>query len=219
MPNAKANILVVEDDPALRVLLSQILAASGHRVRTAADGFSALSQLRLEIPDIIISDLNMPGMSGFEFLSVVRRRFPAIRVIAMSSASPVDDLPAGVAADAFYQKGSNLGSLLQIMEGMTSPERLPKHGGAPAPIWVEQNGYDSSGGAYIMLSCPDCLRTFSQAFHNAVSPVHETDCVYCEHQFHYAIVEVLDTSPRKALRPKKAIPRHVDRVQGAQESM
>jgi CheY-like chemotaxis protein len=217
MPNAKSNILVVDDDAALRVLLSQILAASGHHVRVAADGFSALSELRRTIPDIIVSDLNMPGMSGFEFLSVVRRRFPAIRVIAMSSAFPVDDLPAGIAADAFYQKGNALGALLQNIEGMTNPEQPPKHGGAPAPIWVERNGNDSS--AYIMLTCPECLRTFPQAFHSAVSPVHETDCVYCDHVFHYAIVETIDASPRKALRPKKAIPRHVDTVQGAQESM
>jgi CheY-like chemotaxis protein len=220
MPNAKVNLLIVDDDAALRVLLSQIFAASGHHVRAAADGFSALSELRLELPDIILSDLNMPGMSGFEFLSVVRRRFPAIRVIAMSSAFPVDGLPAGVAADAFYQKGSTFGSLLQIMEGMTSPEQPSrKHGGAPAPIWVEGNGHDSSGGAYIMLTCPECLRTFAQATNQALSPVHETDCIYCTHQFHYAIVETVDPSPRKALRPTTAIPRHIEPVQRAQGSM
>jgi CheY-like chemotaxis protein len=220
MPDAKVNLLVVDDDAALRSLLSQIFAASGHHVRAAADGFSALSELRLEIPDIILSDLNMPGMSGFEFLSVVRRRFPAIRVIAMSSAFPIDGLPAGVAADAFYQKGSNLGSLLQIMEGMTSPEQPSRrHGSAPAPIWVERNGHDSSGGAYIMLTCPECLRSFPQATNKALNPVHETDCVYCDHQFHYAIVETVDPSPRKAFRPKKAISRHSEPAQLAQESM
>jgi len=220
MPNTKVNLLVVDDDAALRVLLSQIFAASGHYVRAAADGFSALSELRLELPDIILSDLNMPGMSGFEFLSVVRRRFPAIRVIAMSSAFPVDGLPAGVAADAFYQKGSTLGSLLQIMEGMTSPEQASrKHGGAPAPIWVERNGHDASGGAYIMLTCPECLRTFPQVSNKALSPVHETDCIYCDHQFHYAIVETVDPPPQKALRQRKTILRHMEPLQRTQESV
>jgi CheY-like chemotaxis protein len=220
MPNAKVNLLVVDDDSALRVLLSQIFTASGHHVRAAADGFSALSELRLRIPDIILSDLNMPGMSGFEFLSVVRRRFPAIRVIAMSSVFPVDGLPVGVAADAFYQKGSNLGSLLQIMEGMTSAEQPSlKHGAAPAPIWVERNGHVSTAGAYIMLTCPECLRTFPQASSKALCPVHETNCVYCDHQFHYAIVETVDASPRKALRQKKAIHRQIEPLQRAHESM
>src|SRR6202161_3456387 len=126
MPNATVNLLVVDDDAALRLSLSHIFAAFGHGVRCAADGFSALAELRIDIPDIILSDLNMPGMSGFEFLSVVRRRFPTIRVIAMSSeVFLVDGVPPGVAADACYQKGSNLGELLQIMEDLTSPGQPP----------------------------------------------------------------------------------------------
>ena len=115
------NLLVVEDEAALRTSLSQIFGAIGHRVRCAEDGFSALSELGLEVPDVILSDLNMPGMSGFELLSVVRQRFPAIRLVAMSSAFPQGGVPPGVVADAFYQKGNNLVSLLQIVESMAQP--------------------------------------------------------------------------------------------------
>ena len=75
MPNAKVKLLVVDDDVSLLMLLSQIFTESGYSVRSAEDGFSALAEIRNEIPNIILSDLNMPGMSGFEFLSVVRRRF------------------------------------------------------------------------------------------------------------------------------------------------
>src|ERR1700688_3375095 len=103
MPQANVRLLIVDDEPSARMLLSHIFAELGHSVRSAEDGFSALFEIRQEIPDIILSDLNMPGMSGFEFLSVVRRRFPSIKVIAMSSAVfPVDGVPPGVAADAFY---------------------------------------------------------------------------------------------------------------------
>src|SRR5580658_10706201 len=138
MAGTTINLLVVEDDAALRVSLSHIFAAFGHCVRCAADGFSALSELRVEVPDIILSDLNMPGMTGFEFLSVVRRRFPSIRVIAMSSAFAGGDLPQGVAADAFYQKGTDPTFLLRIMEDMTRAgqsllSRRPRN---LAPIWV-----------------------------------------------------------------------------------
>src|ERR1700684_1912591 len=118
MAGTKVNLLVVEDDAALRMSLSHIFAAFGHRVRCAADGFSALSELRVDVPDIILSDLNMPGMSGFEFLSVVRRRFPSLKVIGVSRGFSFDSIPPGVAADAFYQKGSNPGPLLEIVEGM-----------------------------------------------------------------------------------------------------
>jgi CheY-like chemotaxis protein len=58
------------------MLLAHIFTELEHSVRSAEDGFSALVEIRQEIPDIVLSDLNMPGMSGVEFLSVVRRRFP-----------------------------------------------------------------------------------------------------------------------------------------------
>jgi hypothetical protein len=74
-------------------------------------------------------------MSGFDFLSVVRRRFSTFRVIAMSGAFSVDDIPPGLAADAFYEKGPKLRPLLQIVHAMTSEERSPPlHHRAPAPI-------------------------------------------------------------------------------------
>ena len=57
-------------------------------------------------PDLIISDLHMPRMSGFEFLSVVRRRFPAIPVIAISGAYNLSEsFAAGVMADAYLSQG------------------------------------------------------------------------------------------------------------------
>jgi CheY-like chemotaxis protein len=86
MLNAKRKLLIVDDEVSLRSSLSQIFTTFGYSVRSAEDGFSALAAMRNEIPDILLSDLNMPGMSGFELLSVVRRRFPAIQVIAMSGA-------------------------------------------------------------------------------------------------------------------------------------
>jgi CheY-like chemotaxis protein len=55
---------------------------AGYEVRTSEDGFSALVQLRAALPDLIVSDLRMPNMSGFELLSIIRRRFPQIPVIA-----------------------------------------------------------------------------------------------------------------------------------------
>ena len=84
-------------------------------MRSAEDGFSALAEIRREVPGVLLSDLNMPGMSGFELLSVVRRRFPSIQVIAMSGAFSGDGIQPGVAADAFYAKGANLRNLLQTL--------------------------------------------------------------------------------------------------------
>src|SRR5665213_715645 len=85
MPTRNTTLLIVDDDGSLLHLLSLIMTHSGFDVRTAPDGFAALAAIRAEIPDILLSDLYMPGMSGFELLSVVRRSFPAIPVIAIRS--------------------------------------------------------------------------------------------------------------------------------------
>jgi CheY-like chemotaxis protein len=82
---SKTRVLIVEDDVTVRFTFSTVLDAAGYEVSTATDGFDALLQLKQQIPDVILSDLNMPEMSGFELLSVVRRRFPSIMVVAASA--------------------------------------------------------------------------------------------------------------------------------------
>jgi CheY-like chemotaxis protein len=118
----KPKILLVEDDDQIRVLLSVILERSGYSVRPAPDGVVALEELRTEVPDILLSDLYMPRMSGFELLPVVRQEFPVTRAVAMSSAFSGSDVPPGVAADAFYAKASDVVDLLQIIETMASSD-------------------------------------------------------------------------------------------------
>ncbi len=195
MPTEKANVLVVEDDALIRALLSAILTQSGYRVCSAEDGFSALAEIRKEIPDIILCDLNMPGMSGFELLSVVRRRFFAIQAIAMSAAFSGYSVPSGVAADAFYEKGAPVSCLLEILEAMPHAEgmRPIEPSSASAPIWIPMNGHDPSGEAYVMIACPECFRTFPQVLDEAIRTVHKTECVHCSGEIYYAIVQPPDS--------------------------
>lgn len=203
MPNAKVKLLIVDDEPSIRMSLSHIFTGLGHSVRSAEDGFSALTEIRQEIPDIILCDLNMPRMSGFELLSVVRRRFPSIQVIAISGAFSGDGVPPGVAADAFYEKGTDLGSLLQIVEAMTHPQRPShQHPSTLAPIWIPRNGQGPSGEPYVMITCPECLRTFPQVLGEAIYPVHETSCVYCQSLIHYAIVQSIDLASPQTFQRK-----------------
>ena len=82
-----------------------ILESEGFEVLTAADGVEGLHSLSKSLPDLIISDLNMPRMSGFEFLAVVRQRFPHISTIAMSGGHSSGEMPVGTLADVFLQKG------------------------------------------------------------------------------------------------------------------
>jgi CheY-like chemotaxis protein len=108
-----------------------------------------MASLRLsrwqELPDILLSDLNMPGISGVELLSAVREWFPAIRVIAMSGDFSGVGMPPRVCADAFYEKGSRLAYLLQVVETMASAEcpSFLQRPSAPAPTWIPGNGHAS----------------------------------------------------------------------------
>jgi len=197
MANPQADILIAEDNVELRQLLSTILTQLGFSVRGADDGFTALTEMRGGIPDVILSDLYMPGMSGFEFLSVVRRRFPSVRAVAMSSAFSGSDIPAGIAADAYYEKATNLGSLLNIVKSMVRTERPAafQESSTTSPIWITKAGLASTGEEYVVISCPQCLRTFPEVL-SETEIFHETGCIHCKSEIHYAIVDTLDPTPK-----------------------
>jgi len=181
MPGAKVNLLIVDDEPSTRRALSEIFTELGYCVQCAEDGFTALVKIRQAPPDILLSDLNMPGISGFELLSAVRDRFPAIRAIAMSGDFSGIAIPRGVCADAFYEKGSSLGYLLQIVEGVSKAERQPsiQHPSTSMPVWIPSNGHNLYKAAHVGLTCPECLRTFPRDLDKAICLTHEGGCVYC----------------------------------------
>ena|ERR1035438_10347992 len=76
MVGQSGNRVLLVDEPLIRKLISGQLVAAGYVVQTASDGLDALGKLRAELPDLIISDLNMPRMSGFELLAIIHKRFP-----------------------------------------------------------------------------------------------------------------------------------------------
>ncbi len=175
----KYRILVVDDEPGIRQTSALVLAEQGYEVRTAGDGFQALVELRQALPDMIISDLSMPNMSGFEFLSVVRRRFPHIPVIAISGQYDATK-PTGLIADCYFSKGhytpeelfTNISRLLE--QGTIRPhiEKPDK-----APVWIPRN---ASG--YLVITCTQCLRSFSvpeQDLTSGQSEVREIPCEFC----------------------------------------
>jgi CheY-like chemotaxis protein len=213
MLNTKINLLIVDDNVSLRSSLTHIITNLGHTVRCAEDGFSALREIRLQVPDILLSDLNMPGMSGFELLSVVRRRFPTVQAIAMSGAFAGEGLQLGVAADAFYEKGTGLGALLRIIYDMAHLKRQPylRALGTLAPIWIPRNGHNPAGEAYVMITCPECLRSFPQVLSPALRLIHETACVYCSNSIHYAILQPTDSASPQAFQRKPNIGAFVPR--------
>jgi CheY-like chemotaxis protein len=200
MPCEEPRLLIVDDKLLIRESISHVFVEIGYSVRCAQDGFSALRELREEIPDILFCDLNMPGMCGYELMRVVRRRFPAIQVIAMSGAFSGKEMPSGVAADAFYQKGSNVGALLRIIESLRLMQRRdPLPARSAAPLLIQRNESDAFKETHVTIACSECMRTFPQSIHGYSGRERITNCIHCGSSIRYSIVEPLNQMPPPSL--------------------
>ena len=102
---SRNHVLLVEDEPAVRTLYSSLLREAGYEVMEAQDGLDALVKLRERLPDAIISDLEMPRMTGVELLKIVRSRFPRMPTIAISGGLDQRAEQQEIAADCFFAKG------------------------------------------------------------------------------------------------------------------
>jgi DNA-binding response OmpR family regulator len=102
------KILLVEDTPHLSEEIADILRLEGYGVTIASNALRALELLPVSKPDLMITDLLMPGMDGFELIQRVRSMtsFPSIPIIILSAKTSNEDKNRGkeVGADAFIQK-------------------------------------------------------------------------------------------------------------------
>ena len=116
-----ANILVVEDDPTIRELVRLHLASANHEVITAADGLQGLQMAVSEMPDIIISDVQMPHMDGFGMLAAVRanEQTASIPVIFLTALDDRDSFrkSMNLGADDFLHKPVKRSELLNAITG------------------------------------------------------------------------------------------------------
>jgi CheY-like chemotaxis protein len=132
----KTRILVVDDEPSLRETLGMLLMSVGYDVAMAENGVSAVSQLSVAAPDLIVTDLNMPQMSGLELISHVRSRYPSISIVAMSGDYQADTVLAGIIADRFYPKGEHPHNLLTTIASLIAknPARGSAHESGTRPV-------------------------------------------------------------------------------------
>jgi CheY-like chemotaxis protein len=180
----RRQILFVDDDAGLRELFSALLTSRGYQAWVACDGLEAMETLERELPDLIISDLRMPRMSGFEFCSTVRRRYPQLPLIIISGEflSPTD--PGLGIADVFLAKGNyTADTLCQTIEDLLSHPPQRKHLEVP-PMWVPVGPFGE-----VVLTCPDCLRSVPVRGCPSVfgNPVRETECISCGAKMRYCI--------------------------------
>jgi DNA-binding response OmpR family regulator len=88
--NKATKILVIDDDVVLRGILRTALEYHGFLASGASNGREAITLIQNEIPDVVLTDVVMPDQDGLETIGVLRKRFPEVKIIAMSGGGPMD---------------------------------------------------------------------------------------------------------------------------------
>lgn len=125
--NHRGKILVVDDEPNARAALAELLSGEGYDVETAVDGLQALPKLDKFAPDLILTDLEMPGLDGFGLIRKVKERDPEPAVVVMS-ALPAHDVAAELRSGTvgYLLKPINLRKLFHVIESAIA---RPLHSG------------------------------------------------------------------------------------------
>jgi CheY-like chemotaxis protein len=122
-PAEGGPVLVVDDEPDLLEIVADRLGAAGYRVVTARDGQEAIDVARAIQPAVIVLDLKMPRLGGFEALPAIRRVAPAARVIVLTGSPnrPLADACRARGADDFLLKPFDARELLRRLARAADP--------------------------------------------------------------------------------------------------
>ncbi len=132
MVTTPPEVLVVEDDSPIRSMLADVLHDAGYQVVEAANGLEAIQALREGRPDLIVLDLMLPRMSGWQFLERSRTVLDQNRipVVVLSAIQGHSDYPATLGVAAWFTKPLDVERFLGVVEdltGATSTPARPRH--------------------------------------------------------------------------------------------
>ncbi|HTX17500.1 MAG TPA: response regulator [Bacteroidota bacterium] len=120
----KNSILVVDDEDALRTVLSSELESEGYVVATAGDGDEAISVLQGKMFDLVLLDIKMPRVDGFEVLRFIKEKYPATKVIMLTGFADLKNAIESkkLGAEDFVSKPYDLVDLLTTIERVLTSE-------------------------------------------------------------------------------------------------
>jgi CheY-like chemotaxis protein len=118
------TVLVVDDEDALRSVLSTELISEGYTVDTAPDGDDAITILQQKAFDLVLLDIKMPRVDGFEVLRFIKQRYPATKVIMLTGFADLKNAIESkkLGAEDFVSKPYDLVDLLTTIERVLSAE-------------------------------------------------------------------------------------------------
>jgi CheY-like chemotaxis protein len=113
MTNKGKAVLVVENDPDMRELVQVMLDERGYRVLTAAEGQEALAKVQEEMPGVILLDMKMPGMNGWEFAQVFRAQHGhAAPIVVLTAAQDASLRAQEIGAEGYLDKPFDMDDLI-----------------------------------------------------------------------------------------------------------
>ena len=122
------NILIVDDDIDVPDILADILESLGHRVRIAHDGREGLKQLRQELPDAIVLDVEMPCLTGPEMVCQMVKEDEGMQwvpVVLVSGVVGLTEIAGRVGTPYFMSKPFDLDDLILLLERSAAEKRPP----------------------------------------------------------------------------------------------
>jgi DNA-binding response OmpR family regulator len=114
---ATPTILLIDDDRSVRESLGRVLAAEAFEVVTAAGGKDALDYLEAHRPDMIITDLRMAPLTGWDLMTHARNRHPAVPIFVITALPARATAGADLLATRFFQKPVDIDALLLAIRG------------------------------------------------------------------------------------------------------
>jgi len=116
------SILVVDDEEALRTVLSSELVSEGYQVESASDGDEAISIVQSKQFDLVLLDIKMPKVDGFEVLKFIKKSYPQLKVIMLTAFADLKNAIESkkLGAEDFISKPYDLVDLLTTIERVLS---------------------------------------------------------------------------------------------------
>ncbi len=120
----KSKILVVDDEDALRTVLSGELESEGYQVDSAADGDEAIKTVQTKPFDLVLLDIKMPKVDGFEVLKFIKQNYPKMKVIMLTGFADLKNAIESkkLGAEDFVSKPYDLVDLLTTIERVLGGE-------------------------------------------------------------------------------------------------
>ncbi|MFB9898361.1 response regulator transcription factor [[Hallella] seregens] len=129
------NVLLVEDEPTLAMIIKDTLEAQGFCIRLAADGEEGLRRMAEQMPDVLVADVMMPHMDGFEMVRRMRQTDTTTPVLFLSARSAVSDVVEGfgLGADDYLKKPFGMQELMVRIRALAMRGQRMAATAPPAP--------------------------------------------------------------------------------------